>query len=359
MIGGARHRIRDWSAGIALVLLGVSFPLAITAGNKYVGGEKTIRALWGAVLVAGLVWFFATDTAAKRWSRGPKLVSGEVVHYWRFAVASRGTNDLQVVYAKVRNIRNGGGDAKTLKDAEAWMRAYDENNNLVADCQGNWIRLNTGIPNEAIIKSVSIKPTGEEFGHEIGGKFIWGSNAYLAGETNPSLAPGTYRIRASVSDGQGARKAQVLEWQVVNPGKNQTLLIDGKTPTGGEPPSSIPSTVPEKPASNASSEVTIFANDHEEARNVAEELIKRGSTLLSTEYKHGMPSDTPGTARPNGPQELNGWLQDARVAMAAHFAEQAYRVANDVSENSSSKAIEAAINHTMPALQNFRTHYKS
>ena len=73
------------------------------------------------------------------------------------------------------------------------------------------------------MKSVTIPPTREEFGLEIAGKFLWGDDAWLAGEGDPpSMKPGTYVVRASVSDRK--RKATVFEMDVSNPGANKPLV---------------------------------------------------------------------------------------------------------------------------------------
>jgi len=109
-----------------------------------------------------------------------------------------------------------------MQNAEAWMEAFDAWGARVAQSKGNWFDLNAGRPvGWPPAKSITLRPTGEEYALEIAGKFDWGHEAWLAGEGDPaSLTPGTWRVRATVSDGV---RSFVFDWLVTNPGRN-TLL---------------------------------------------------------------------------------------------------------------------------------------
>ena len=199
---------------VGLALMGLSFPgrrlqkvlgpLAFVAGIELVAWALLRHPFFIAATVLVLLVLVVVALLEKRpasagmpFGRKPKIVSGEVVAFRRDAQGSRQPNDLQVVYAKVRNARDGGGDTATLANAEAWMQAFDEDGNRVGSCLGNWMTLRAGVPDQPV-KTVTLRPTSEEFALEISGKFLWGEDAWLAGETHPSLKPGAYRIRASV-----------------------------------------------------------------------------------------------------------------------------------------------------------------
>lgn len=53
---------------------------------------------------------------------------------------------MQILYAKIRNERNGGGDRPSAVDVEVWMEAFDDNGVRVGSAKGNWLDLGTGKP---------------------------------------------------------------------------------------------------------------------------------------------------------------------------------------------------------------------
>jgi hypothetical protein len=220
-----------WLAGIAF---------ATWIGIHAVKGQHPTHGWYDTLLyicfALGLLLIALTSTRLQnKLRRGPTLLLTGIEDFQRSANASRSPNDLQVVFAKVRNTRNGGGAAATLADAEVWMEAYDEQNRLVTRCQGNWLRLHAGVAEHEPVKQITLRPTSEEWGLELGGKFLWGADAWLAGETNPSLTPGSYRVTASVSD--GVRKAREFEWKLTNPGPEKRLTVPGlAAPTAPSPP---------------------------------------------------------------------------------------------------------------------------
>jgi hypothetical protein len=61
-----RHRIRNASAGVALVLIGITLPLTITKGNRIYGGNVTLAILWTAIGVSAFIWLLATDLVVER-----------------------------------------------------------------------------------------------------------------------------------------------------------------------------------------------------------------------------------------------------------------------------------------------------
>lgn len=69
---------------------------------------------------------------------------------------------------------------------------------------------------------MTLKPTQQEYGLEIAGKFPGADDAWIAGESHPpSLLPGYYTIKASIS--HGSAKATIIERRVANPGADATL----------------------------------------------------------------------------------------------------------------------------------------
>ena len=94
---------------------------------------------------------------------------------------------------------------------------------------------------------------------------------------------------------------------------------------------------------------------------LATALIGEGGVLLQATLDttlgsgEGAASTQPGSGNVQG---ANAWLNQARGAMTLHFPEQAYRVAQNLDDEASSAAVAAAINQTMPALQNFRNSLK-
>jgi hypothetical protein len=72
---------------------------------------------------------------------------------------------------------------------------------------------------------------GRRYGVELGGKFLWHDNAYIPGETDPSLPPGMYRIETSITD--AANHTARFEWILHNPGKDQPLRA--RLPEGAFP----------------------------------------------------------------------------------------------------------------------------
>lgn len=49
-----------------------------------------------------------------------------------------------------------------------------------------------------------------------------GENAFIPGELNPSLAPGSYTMKTSINNGR--LKATVFKWKITNPGANKELV---------------------------------------------------------------------------------------------------------------------------------------
>jgi hypothetical protein len=176
-----------------------------------------------ALLVSLGAWFLVWEPVWSLIVPGPKIVGGEVFDFYRSARGSQQADDLQVLYTKIGNDRDGGGERNTATDVVAWMEAYDSIGHRVSATQGNWLDISARIPHPAFwAKEVTLRPTREEFGLEIAGKFSWGDDAWLAGEGDPpSLKPGTYVVRASLSDGK--RKATVFEWELVNEGADAPL----------------------------------------------------------------------------------------------------------------------------------------
>ncbi len=183
-----------------------------------------------AVLVALVTWKPFGDKFF--WWRKPKLEVVGIGNFRRMAKASREENDLQVVYARLRNVRNGGGDRATLKDAEAWMTVVDtEGRTISHGNKGNWLNVKAGTPDPHTFDQTTFRPNGEQFALEIAAKFVWGRQAWVAGALNEQLPPGRHRIRASISD--GVHKATVVEWEIVNPGDGGDIWTEG---LGEEPP---------------------------------------------------------------------------------------------------------------------------
>jgi hypothetical protein len=202
--------------------------VAFTSGliQNHFHGWELGRAVWADAALLGVSAVAAAVTWNPVWngvSRGPKLRAGEVRDFYRVAHGSRGgAADLQVVYANVGNQRNSGGDRTTAHNAEVWMEAYDLAGTRLASAKGNWLDMSAGRPVPVWLKTVVFKPTPEEFGLEIAGKFTWGDTAWLAGEADPpSLPPGEYEVRASVSYDGG--KVRSFAWRVTNPGANGLL----------------------------------------------------------------------------------------------------------------------------------------
>jgi hypothetical protein len=183
-----------------------------------------VALLLAALAVALLTWQPVWDLFRKN---GPFLVQSGVSELWRSAHASRFQDDLQVVYGKIRNDRDGGGDPAAAKDAEIWLEAFDVLGQRVGSAKGNWLDLSTGKPNDLDgMKALTLRPTRQEYGIEIGGKFIWGDDAWIAGEADPpSLTPGGYTMRASISHAHG--RAVVFEWKLNNPGVGKPLHVAG------------------------------------------------------------------------------------------------------------------------------------
>ena len=109
------------------------------------------------------------------------------------------------------------------------MTVEDESGKPVGHgCRGNWVNVQAGTPDPKTSKKATFRPNGEQYGLEMVAKFVWGRDAYLAGEVQPNLRPGKYTIRASISD--SVHKASVFEWEVVNPGEDSDLVVGGLTP---------------------------------------------------------------------------------------------------------------------------------
>ena len=218
-----------------------SWKLAAAAAATWVGihavaGQHPTHSSYDLLLYVAfglgvVLWIATWAPVAGRllWWRKPRLEVVGVNHYFRRGRNSREDNDLQVVYARIRNVRNGGGERATLSDAKAWMTVEDEAGQpLGHGCQGNWVNVFAGTPDPKTFKETTFRPNGEQYGLEVAAKFVWADDAYLAGEVHPNLPPGRYTIRASISD--AIHKAAVFEWVVVNPGCNGDLATEGLTP---------------------------------------------------------------------------------------------------------------------------------
>jgi hypothetical protein len=77
VFGFSRHRTRNTAIALAVLLISVAAPFTISRGNRIVGGNTTLYALWVCAALALVVWALCTDTLARRlpfvwtgWSRG-------------------------------------------------------------------------------------------------------------------------------------------------------------------------------------------------------------------------------------------------------------------------------------------------
>jgi hypothetical protein len=95
-------------------------------------------------------------------------------------------------------------------------------------CKGNWVDLTEGSPNPHTFKTATLRPNREVFGLELMAKFTWQDEAWLAGERSARLAPGVYRVQASISDGK--RKPTTFQWEVTNPGSGENLQLKDLAP---------------------------------------------------------------------------------------------------------------------------------
>jgi hypothetical protein len=142
------------------------FGLAVASwiGIHAVAGQKPTHSwydwvIYAAILISLFMFLATTEKIRASVSKKPKLTSGDVRSFRRSANASRETDDLEVVYAKIRNDQDGGGERATIFDAEAWMEAIDDDGNTVARCQGNWINLRAGSPGPTPMKSATLLPS--------------------------------------------------------------------------------------------------------------------------------------------------------------------------------------------------------
>src|SRR3954451_1195679 len=99
-----------------------SWKLAAAAAATWVGihvvaGQHPTHSAYDLVLYAAfglgiVVLVLTTEPVAGRvlWWRKPGLETVAINQYFRRARESREDNDLHVVYARIRNVRNGGGE---------------------------------------------------------------------------------------------------------------------------------------------------------------------------------------------------------------------------------------------------------
>ena len=231
----------------------------------------------------------------------PKLKKKGLGAFRRMAQASRTPDDLHILYARIKNAKDGGGDRGTLTNAGLWMEAVEiDTKKRVASADGNWLDLSTGKPQPVSTKKLTIRPGPTEYGIEIAGKFDWAEEAWLAGEHNPSLKPGVYKISAKI--GSGEVKPQVFEWRVVNPGKDSTLSVEGgpdvqsyqpdwHPPTSQEP--STTSALLSASSASASPDPTDLSPRPDE---IATALLQECETLIAAAWGEGdEPSTKPGS----------------------------------------------------------------
>jgi hypothetical protein len=274
VIGGALLSV----AGLAFV----SAPVTVaTAEHQHFSSSIILGLLAGGVActIAGLGVLGASRPSLRRRLR---VIGVGIDEFRRTANASRQPDDLQVLYARLRVSHRGGGRKRTMQDAEAWMEAFDESGNRVAQSKGNWFSLDAGRPvGWPPAKSMTLRPTGEEYALELAGKFDWGDSAWLAGEGDPpSLAPGAYRIRATVSDGT---KAFDLEWLVSNPGRAGLLSTKAHTQRKGQKPTVMTKDARPMPA------MPLAPAAPSEAK--AEEIVKHEPTALQTKGRQRRAAD--------------------------------------------------------------------
>lgn len=175
-------------------------------------------ALQTLVVVAGL----GALATAVLWARlvprrrGPRLVAGEFREFTRNAL---GGPDLQVLGVEIYNERESGGEPNTARGVVPTLEAFDQDGTLVAECRANWFPDFAG----AMPPTVDFRPTREAHPVELAGKFPSGTDAWLAGQTDPpSLKPGTYKIRATFR-GDNLREPRRLEFFLHNPGPGRKL----------------------------------------------------------------------------------------------------------------------------------------
>lgn len=167
-------------------------------------------------MVASVLTLVLTSDRFLDWAMpGPKLVAGPPTEQLR----SISGNELQVIVAPVFNERDSGGDRTTAVKVVPKLEAF-EGRTLVASTRGSWSLDWEGRNPPA----VTFRPTHEPHDLEIVSKFPNVENAWLAGQAEPLLPPGTYRVRASLR-GDGLRKPAVFEWFVRNNGKGRRILI--------------------------------------------------------------------------------------------------------------------------------------
>lgn len=185
-----------------------------------------------AALAAGLLLMLITRSFDRSWWWFQKPKLEELLplgHFVRSADGSKQPFDLHVIYARIRNKRDGGGEPRTLHDARAQMTVLDEQGRQVGPgCEGNWLNISAGTPNPFPFNRATFAPDGTVFGLEIAAKFSWQDDAWLAGEVNARLAPGTYRVQALISD--GVHKATKVEWEVTIPQGDGQLSAAGLDP---------------------------------------------------------------------------------------------------------------------------------
>lgn len=207
-------------------------PLAIVLVGLALVGFTTAYA-W-AIVVVGVVWWL-WETQRHRIplnvsvGKGPSIVTLGLSDYWRTAKDSPEKPDLQVVYARVRNDQDGGGERTTARNVRAWMEARSEVGDLVSQVRGIWLNIDARMPDPRDNSAtIDLPPIRHEVGLEIAAKFVDSDLGYLAGELEPpSLEPGKYTVSAAIGD--GVQRAKVFEWTVENPGRGKPLEVSGVT----------------------------------------------------------------------------------------------------------------------------------
>jgi len=206
-----------WGSRVLVVPLGFMF-----VRDQAVAGEQIADA-WRVPLVVALVGAIVTaivtlEPILRFLTRGPKLVGGRFVEITRDA---RGGPNLQIVGVEIYNERESGGEPKTARAVVPGIQAFSMDGTLVIECRGVWFPDSRGLAPS----SVDFRPTRESHPLELAAKFPGGSDAWLAGESDPpSLTPGIYEIRVTLR-GDNLRKPARLRWFLRNPGGDGRLSV--------------------------------------------------------------------------------------------------------------------------------------
>jgi hypothetical protein len=314
------------------------------------GGERLQTGLLAIGILGVLI--------AVLWSRllpGPRLVGGDFVEFTRDALGGPG---FQVLGVDIYNKRDSGGERRTARGVVPEMVAFDSQGERVAECQGNWFPDIFGRRTTA----VDFRPTRERHAVELVGKFPQGTDAWLAGEKDPpSLAPGIYKIRATLRGGN-LRKPRRLEWFVRNPGTGGQLTVsndrselqpvpDPELPPGDAPDEASDETTPASEAlapSPPSDPVQEISALLVESEDLEEELWERNKRMR----RSGSPFPSLGH---DYLQTVRAWNARVLAVADAHLStKEASKVAALVGLSSlfpSAEAVEDLLNDNRAALE--------